>query len=239
MWELRDLFVFLDLLAWCANGLGMRGIASATGELAEAHWDEVTDQGCCPPRGVSLGQQFNAALSHHHLFISHWTNPIALERCSQPALQLTGEMLGEPYPSQLWVSWLRYCLSIQAWEAGRAAFSFVCAKLLARKELPKSPLLSSRTCACVCVCRLNEPREGNAPEGGWVKVECLNSETADVWIKASFLRKVSATTMCKTQREMIAAKGGTWFFLMFFRRRKILCVLTQKWSSCFCKMIFL
>lgn len=52
----RDSFVFLDLLVWHANGLGMQGIAGSTGELAEAHLDEVMDQGCFSPLGVSLGQ---------------------------------------------------------------------------------------------------------------------------------------------------------------------------------------
>ena len=46
----RDLFVFLDLLAWHANSLGVQGIADTTGELAEAHLDEVMDQDCFSPR---------------------------------------------------------------------------------------------------------------------------------------------------------------------------------------------
>lgn len=51
-------------------------------------------------------------------------------------------------------------------------------------------------------------------------------------------RRVPAAPACNNKEEITAAKGDV-IPLMFFQRRRILCVLTSKWSNCFCKMIFL
>lgn len=211
----RDLFVFLDPPAWHTNDLGVQGGAGA----AEARLGEV-----------GLGQQFNAVTSHHHVSISHWTNPPV--HYNQSALP--------PFRVGAWIDTSEPALRC-AWGAGNAL-----GLLLLSSWLPwnfkKPPLLcnlgptKSDKCVWMCVCWLTECARWHCSEMGGGCRRAL--PPVAIQAPRSSPCRVPAAPACNNKEEITAAKGDV-IPLMFFQRRRILCVLTSKWSNCFCKMIFL
>lgn len=99
------------------------------------------------------------------------------------------------------------------------------------------PLPAMCMCVHVCICRLNK---FIGTLWNRFKVEPLeksnNRNSSSVFTPR---KEIHGHKVPQSQGEMIAAEGDVIFEKMFFPRRRILCVLTLKWSNCFFARRFL